>query len=115
MKYFYNHPGILFLIIWIAVVIVASSIIFLFMIFQPSPEIIGYVTIFLLCTFGISATIWFAIIGQLKGGNMGFGQKFCKNMSKRSYQNMVRSTYDLFPDPNKKKKKKKKEWDSIFK
>ena len=27
---------------------------------------------------------------------MGFGQNFCRNMAKRSYQYAVRSTYDLF-------------------
>lgn len=34
-------------------------------------------------------------------------EKFCGNMAKRSYQTAVRSTYDLFPNPNKSKRKKK--------
>lgn len=45
---------------------------------------------------------------------MNFAERFCKNMTKRSYQNMVRSTYELFPDPNKKRKKKKKKTDYGF-
>lgn len=36
---------------------------------------------------------------------MGVGQTFLKNMTKRCYQNTIRSTYDLLP----KKKKKKKQ------
>lgn len=37
--------------------------------------------------------------------NMGFIQRTAKNCAKRSYQNMVRSTYDLFPKPKRGKKK----------
>lgn len=37
---------------------------------------------------------------------MGFGKNFCKNMSKRSYQYAVRSTYDLLPKKKRSRKKK---------
>lgn len=39
---------------------------------------------------------------------MGFGTNFCRNMSKRSFQYAVRSTYDLFPGQEVKSKREKK-------
>lgn len=52
---------------------------------------------------------------------MGFGQNFCRNMAKRSYQYAVRSTYDLFKpakssnySPYEQEKEEKKGWLALY-